>query len=145
MEIADMILVNKADGDLKAAATRTCADYAGALRLLRRRPQDPDGFPKAAMVSALEGSGLEAAWDEIRALARWRKDEGHWRARRAEQARHWFEEEVRQGLLAQLAADPRTRAAMEDLGGEVARGERSPASAAAEVLETLQGVGGGGG
>ena len=145
MEIADMILVNKADGDLKAAATRTCADYAGALRLLRRRPQDPDGFPKAAMVSALEGSGLEAAWDEIRALARWRKDEGHWQARRAEQARHWFEEEVRQGLLAQLAADPRTRAAMEDLGGEVARGERSPASAAAEVLETLQGVGGGGG
>ncbi len=145
MEIADMILVNKADGDLKAAATRTCADYAGALRLLRRRPQDPDGFPKAAMVSALEGSGLEAAWDEIRALARWRKDEGHWQARRAEQARHWFEEEVRQGLLAQLAADPRTRAAMEDLGGAVARGERSPASAAAEVLETLQGVGGGGG
>ena len=47
MEIADIILVNKADGELKATATRTCADYAGALRLLRKRPQDPDGFPKA--------------------------------------------------------------------------------------------------
>ena len=44
MEIADMILINKADGDLKATATRTCADYAGALRLLRKRPQDPDGL-----------------------------------------------------------------------------------------------------
>ena len=47
MEIADLILVNKADGELKSAALRTCADYAGALRLLRARPQDPEGFPKA--------------------------------------------------------------------------------------------------
>jgi len=45
MEIADMILVNKADGELKPQATRTCADYAGALRLMRKRAQDPDGFP----------------------------------------------------------------------------------------------------
>jgi LAO/AO transport system kinase len=42
MEMADIILVNKADGDLKAQATRTCADYAGALRLLRKRPQGID-------------------------------------------------------------------------------------------------------
>ena len=47
MEIADIILVNKADGELKSQAMRTCADYAGALRLLRKRAQDPDGFPKA--------------------------------------------------------------------------------------------------
>ena len=55
MEMADLILINKADGDLKATATRTCAEYAGALRLLRKRAQDPDGFPKALMVSAIEG------------------------------------------------------------------------------------------
>ena len=61
MEIADMILVNKADGDLKATATRTCADYAGALRLLRSRPNDPDGFPMAMTVSAIEESGLSDA------------------------------------------------------------------------------------
>jgi LAO/AO transport system kinase len=46
MEIADLILVNKADGDSKAAANRTRADYAGALHLLRKRPQDPEGFPR---------------------------------------------------------------------------------------------------
>ncbi|MGR3344149.1 MAG: methylmalonyl Co-A mutase-associated GTPase MeaB, partial [Paracoccaceae bacterium] len=50
MEIADLILVNKADGDLKAAAMRTCADYTGALRLLRHREYDPPGFPKAMLV-----------------------------------------------------------------------------------------------
>ena len=70
MEMADLILVNKADGDLKATAMRTCADYAGALRLLRKRPQDPEGFPKAMTVSALEENGLETAWDEMTALTR---------------------------------------------------------------------------
>jgi uncharacterized membrane protein YuzA (DUF378 family) len=58
MEMADLILVNKADGDLKGAATRTVADYTGALRLLRRRPQDPGGFPKALPVSAVNAIAL---------------------------------------------------------------------------------------
>jgi LAO/AO transport system kinase len=69
MEMADMILVNKADGDLKPAATRTCSDYSGALRLLRKRPQDPEGFPKAMMVSALEEEGLQTAWEEMTTLS----------------------------------------------------------------------------
>lgn len=102
MEMADLILVNKADGDLKPAATRTCADYSGALRLLRKRPQDPEGFPKAMMVSALDQSGLDPAWAEMQALTAWRKDKGHWTGRRADQARYWFEQEVRQSLLSVL-------------------------------------------
>ena len=73
MEMADIIVINKADGDLKPAASRTCADYAGALRLLRKRPQDPKGFPKAMMVSALEENGLDEAWAEVEALTEWRR------------------------------------------------------------------------
>ncbi|WP_235829915.1 methylmalonyl Co-A mutase-associated GTPase MeaB [Frigidibacter oleivorans] len=134
MEIADLILVNKADGELKPAATRTVADYAGALRLLRRRPQDPEGFPKALPVSALDETGLAAAWDEMQALAGWRRDRGHLAARRAEQAREWFEDEVRQGLLARIDRDPAIRAGMQDLGRAVTRGEMAPAAAAADLL-----------
>ena len=137
MEMADLILVNKADGDLKPAAIRTCADYAGALRLLRRRPQDPDGFPKALTVSAVEQSGLAQAWEEMQTLSRWRKDHGHWAARRAAQARHWFAEEVRQGLLAALARDP-ARGRMEALGDAVAQGAKTPEAAAAEMLSSLR-------
>lgn len=137
MEMADLILVNKADGELKAAATRTCADYAGALRLLRKRPQDPQGFPKAMTVSATEETGLAEAWAEMQALAAWRRESGHFAARRADQARHWFEEEVRQGLLARLTADPATRAQMETLGRAVAAGEAAPGKAAAEMLAAL--------
>ncbi|MBF9058957.1 methylmalonyl Co-A mutase-associated GTPase MeaB [Rhodobacterales bacterium HKCCSP123] len=138
MEIADLVLVNKADGDLKPAATRTVADYAGALRLLRKRPQDPEGFPKAMPVSAVTGDGLEGAWTEVQALARWRKDHGWWDRRRAEQAAHWFEEEVRAGLLSRLRDDPQVREAMAVTAEAVAEGRMTPDSAAADILQRLR-------
>jgi LAO/AO transport system kinase len=138
MEMADIILVNKADGELKSAATRTCADYAGALRLLRRRPQDPEGFPKAMTISALEEAGLAKAWQEMQALADWRRAQGHYAARRADQARHWFNEEVRQGLLAALTADPALRGEMARMGEAVAQGVVTPDSAAAQMLARLK-------
>lgn len=136
MEMADLVLVNKADGDLLAAARRTRADYAGALKLLRHRPQDPEGFPKVMCVSAAEETGLAEAWEEMQALAAWRRGRGHLAARRTEQARHWFEEEVRHGLLARLTADAAVRARMARLGDEVEAG-RSPSDAAAELLGEL--------
>ncbi|MEO1423799.1 MAG: methylmalonyl Co-A mutase-associated GTPase MeaB, partial [Pseudomonadota bacterium] len=87
MEIADIILVNKADGALRPQAVRTCADYAGALRLMRRRAEDPPEFPRADPVSALTGEGLAQAWQHLQTLAEWRQAEGHFDARRAGQAR----------------------------------------------------------
>ncbi|MCC5987796.1 MAG: methylmalonyl Co-A mutase-associated GTPase MeaB [Pararhodobacter sp.] len=137
MESADLIVVNKADGDLKATATRTCADYAGALRLLRKRPQDPPGFPKAMTVSAQLEEGLEKVWEEIGALVDWRRDEGHWAARRAAQARHWFGEEVRAALLARLDSS-RARERMRALAEDVASGRASAGAAARAMLDGLE-------
>lgn len=136
MEMADLILVNKADGDLLGTARRTVADYAGALRLLRKRPQDPQGFPKALPVSAATGNGLAGAWDEMQALAQWRREQGHFAANRAEQARHWFLADVRAGLLARLdTPDARDRLAC--LGDAVADGGKAPAEAARDMLDWL--------
>ncbi len=136
MEMADMILINKADGDLKTTATRTCADYAGALRLLRKRPQDPEGFPKAMTVSAVEEHGLEQAWAEMQALTAWRREAGHWAGNRAQQAQYWFEQEVRAALLARLAT-PAARSEMSRLGAEVSAGQLSPSAAAERMLAAL--------
>jgi len=138
MEMADLILVNKADGDLKATATRTCADYSGALRLLRKRPQDPEGFPKAMTVSAVDETGLEAAWGEMERLTGWRRETGHFAAARADQARYWFREEVRSGLLARLERGA-AKARMAELSEAVARGEAAPVAAAREMLASLRG------
>lgn len=137
MEMADIILVNKADGDLKHAAMRTCADYAGALRLLRKRPQDPEGFPKAMTVSALEEDGLAKSWEEMTTLSDWRRETGHFAGRRAAQAEYWFGEEVRQGLLARLTREP-IKGMMDRLGQQVAAGEITPSVAASELLGLMQ-------
>ena len=137
MEMADIILVNKADGALKPAALRTCADYAGALRLLRRRPQDPEGYPKAMTVSALEDRGLTEAWADMQALAAWRREQGHWASARALQARRWFEAEVRHGLLAALMTGTAS-AEMARLGRLVEAGQMTPEVAADEMLAALR-------
>ncbi|MBV0890294.1 methylmalonyl Co-A mutase-associated GTPase MeaB [Paracoccus sp. Z118] len=137
MEMADLILVNKADGELRATAMRTVADYAGALRLLRKRPQDPPGFPKALPVSAVEGQGLEGAWAEMQALVDWRREHGHFDRHRAEQAQSWFLAEVRAGLLARLSQEP-AATLLQTLGAEVAMGHADPVAAAAEMLDSLR-------
>jgi len=137
METADLILVNKADGDLKAAATRTCADYMGALRLLRKRPEDPENYPRAMLVSALEDNGMEAAWEAMADLADWRKAEGWWQRRRAEQARGWFEADVREGLLARLTSNPELAAKLAELGASVEDGNLAPSAAARDVLDAF--------
>lgn len=139
MEMADLILINKADGDLKSAAMRTMADYAGALRLLRKRPQDPEDFPKALSVSALEENGLVNAWEEMSALVKWRREAGFFDRTRSEQSRFWFEEDVRQALLARLSSAGPLKDAMESLGQSVARGDVTPALAVQRMQAILQG------
>jgi len=136
MEMADLILVNKADGDLKPAAMRTCADYSGALHLLRGRAQDPTGFPLARTVSALKQTGLADTWADMQTLANWRRRHGHWQARRAAQARQWFVAEVKHGLLAALSREPAS-GLMAALGEAVAQGAKTPEAAAAEMLGVL--------
>ncbi len=136
MEMADIILVNKADGDLKSAAMRTCADYSGALRLLRKRPQDPDGFPKAMTISAMEEDGLSVAWEDMQTLTSWRRENGFFDGRRAEQARYWFEQEVKQGLLARLET-AEAKAAMAGLADRVAAGDVTTTHAAQDLLSRL--------
>ena len=139
MEIADIVLVNKADGALKPVAERTRADYAAALRLMRRAGGGPEGFPCVLTTSALENTGIEAAWDQMQALADWRRARGIWDQTRADQARLWFEEDLRAGLLERLTADPDIAAQMAALGSQVQAGRTAPSAAAATLLEQLTG------
>ena len=88
------------------------------------------------LVSAAEGTGMTEVWAKVTALADWRRSSGHHAARRAEQARHWFEEEVRQGLLARLSENAAIRNRMRGLGDEVEAG-LSPSTAAARLLDLL--------
>ena len=105
MEIADLILVNKADGELKSTALRTCADYAGALRLLRKRQIDPDDFPKALTLSSLEATGLDKVWREINLLKDYRAKTGIWIDQRRNQSLDWFESELKKRMIQKFEKD----------------------------------------
>jgi LAO/AO transport system kinase len=138
MEIADIILVNKADGDLKAQAMRTCADYSGALQLMRNRPHDPEGFPKAMTVSSIENNGLEVAWAEITALSDWRKNTGVFDDRRKNQALIWFQSEIENGLVALMKDNSDISAAWKALENNVRSGKTPPDIAAQQVLALFE-------
>lgn len=131
MELADGILVHKADGDLAAAADRAAQQCMLALRVLHAGEAEP---PPVVVGSSVTGRGLTELWQAIeRWLARRRAD-GRIVARRAQQAGDWLEQTVRERLLADFLADPRTAAAMAEARTKVAEGTELPTAAARSVL-----------
>ncbi len=134
MELADLVVVNKADGDLAAVAERTRADYAAALRLLRRRPGDPGDIPSAMAISALHAKGVEDVWDRVAGLDDWRLENGWRERRRREQAVRSFEAEVEREALDALRHHPSVAAEWGALELAVASGETTPEAAAARAL-----------
>jgi LAO/AO transport system kinase len=134
MEIADLVVVNKADGALKPAAEGTRTDYAAALRLMRKRKRDPEGFPVALTASALTGEGLADIWDRIRRLDSWRRESGWFSRHRAEQAVRWMRMAVERGVIEQLYAHAGIAARLPELEAQVAAGALTPEDAADQVL-----------
>jgi LAO/AO transport system kinase len=128
VETADLILVNKADGDLLGAANRVRADYQAALHLLR--PASPAWTPEVLTCSALEQQGIEQAWEAIgrhrQALLR----SGELEAKRERQQQSWFWSEIQAGLIDALRKDPASAALMKDLERKIGAGEILPPKAA---------------
>ena len=139
VELADVITVNKADGEMAAAATATAADYAAALRLLR--PRSPDWSVPVVTCSALTGAGIAALWQTMERYRRAMTGPDAIAARRAEQARRWLWAEVEASLLAALRADPSVEPRLAALEAQVAAGEITPSRAAHDMLAAFLGRG----
>jgi LAO/AO transport system kinase len=135
MELADLVVVNKADGDLAAAASATAADYANALHLAR--PRTPAWSPRVLTSSALRGEGIHEVWDTVLehrdALA------GELGGQRAEQARQWMWSEVSDALVDELRSRPDVAALAGDQERAVAAGTTTPTAAARAVLRAFLG------
>ena len=138
MEIADFIVVNKADGGLKPVAEATRADYASALGLLRRREGDPEGVPTALTVSARTGAGLDRLWEAVERLWHWREAQG-WLARlRGEQAVQAMRRSLEQGVLEAFYRHPEVRPRLDALTDAVASGRTAPETAAEELVAVFR-------
>ncbi|HVN51933.1 MAG TPA: methylmalonyl Co-A mutase-associated GTPase MeaB [Acidimicrobiales bacterium] len=135
MELADLVVVNKCDGDLAAAAQRAQADYANALHLLRPRWQSWSA--RVLACSALEDAGVDEVWQATEAFRAAVGDEAI-AAARSRQAVAWLWSEVQDTLLEGLREDPAVAARVGPLEAEVAAGTRTPTAAARELLELFR-------
>jgi LAO/AO transport system kinase len=136
VELADLVVVNKADGDLAAAARHTAADYRHALALLRH---DPDWAVPVLSCSAIEKTGIETVWATIGDHRTLLERSGARARRRAEQARAWLWAEVREGLLDAFRTHPGLSAELPALEARVGRGEIPPPAAARALLARFLG------
>jgi LAO/AO transport system kinase len=132
IELADLILVNKADGDLLEHARRSAAEYANAVHLIR--PALAEWQVTVRAVSALTGDGVDAVWEDVARFRAALEASGAWVQRRAAQARAALWAEIGDGLLDRFRGAPGIAALLAKLEREVAVGKRTPASAAHLLL-----------
>jgi LAO/AO transport system kinase len=136
VELADLVVVNKADGALADLARHTAADYGHALHLFRPRT---DGWSAHVLsCSALEGTGIAEVWDAIDEFMNVTNASGARAQRRGAQARDWMWSEISETLVERLRADAHVRAALDTVEGEVVAGTVSPSTAARSLLERFQ-------
>ncbi len=135
VEMADLVVVNKADGDLAAAAARAAIDYGNALHLLR--PASRHWSPPVLRCSALNAVGIDQVWDAVLRYRRVMEAAGALPARRKEQARAWLWNEVGESLMARFRAHPRIEPGLAEMEGRVAAGTITPTAAAQYLLNTF--------
>ncbi len=137
IELADLVVVTKADGELRPIASTTAAEYSSALHLLR--PKDPAWTPRVLECSALEGTGVAELWAATEAHGMALERSGALADRRAAQARAWMWGEISAGLLERIRSQPELAELAAHLESEAAAGRVPPTVAADRVLETFFG------
>ncbi|MEM7434536.1 MAG: methylmalonyl Co-A mutase-associated GTPase MeaB [Myxococcota bacterium] len=129
LEVADMLAINKADGDNVPRAIAAQASYLSALRLMR-----PGSEPPVVTCSALEKTGLDELWTLAEESRIEREATGAFAAKRQHQQIRWMWDMVEDGLRQALRGDPELRALLERLESSVGEGTAAPSAAAREVL-----------
>lgn len=132
MELADLVIVNKADGEFLPAAGRAAADLHAAIHLMR--PKHPGWTAPVLQVSALEGRGIDEAWAVVETFRSHLGSAGRAALRRS-QAKAWMWADVRDGLLQALVSDDEIAEEAQRLEDEVASGKRTPPQAAQALLK----------
>jgi LAO/AO transport system kinase len=130
LELADVIAVNKADGEYQLPARKAARELAGALRMLRS-----DSTPPPVLTcSGLTGDGLERLWRQILA----HRESLDLAAKRRAQQVGWTWTLVRERLLSELRNDPEVAAIREEVEREVLAGELTPSLAADRLLSVFK-------
>ena len=136
VELADMIAINKADGDNVKRANRAAAEYRSALHILQ--PRSEHWRPPVVTYSALTGAGIAELWQKILDHRSTMTASGEFAARRREQQVRWMWSILEQRTMARLRSDASVRAKVKKIEAEVAAGRITPALGAEEITEMLK-------
>ena len=135
LEIADMIAVNKADGEMKNAANRAVMEYQHALDILN--PKSANWKPRSLSCSAFTGDGLAAIWETICEYKRLLKDAGEWQEKRKSQQVEWMWAIIRERILSKIETNEKVQSLVPQLELQVAESKLTPALAALEILTVV--------
>ncbi len=135
LELADMLAVNKADGDNLKRARAAVAEYRTAFRILR--PRSPNWSPPVVSYSALTGAGIAELWAQVEAHRARLTASGELAARRSEQQVQWMRTMLKDRLTRRLRSDTVLKTRMRALEKSVAEGALSPALAVEEIAASL--------
>ena len=146
MELADLVVINKADID-EAAATRAQAQITSALRLLCMHGNPAQGrngashwHPQVVRLSALLGQGVDAFWAAVTEFKNLQTGNGRFAARRQQQALSWMWERIDAGLKQSFQNNPQVRARLPELTAAVQSGQLAASTAARTLLAALDGA-----
>lgn len=131
LEIADMIAVNKADGDGATRARSAASDYRAALHILA--PKSPTWTPPVITISGLANEGLDALWEQVELHRTRMTASGEWQSRRADQQVAWMWDLLQQRMMEALKNDERTADRLKSLEASVREGETSVSIAVEEI------------
>ena len=135
VELADLILINKADDDLVKLAGQAAAEYRNALRLLH--PRSPNWKVEVKSCSARDGAGIADAWETVLRHHERLESTSELAARRAAQARDWMWSDVSDNLVEALRSDPEVREQLSMLEKATSEGRVPPTVAARTLLDTF--------
>jgi GTPase len=135
VELADMIAINKADGDNVARAKAAAAEYRAALHILT--PRSPNWVPPVVTYSALTGDGIAALWRHVLEHRDKLTASGELAARRGEQQVKWMWSMLEERLFAPLRSDRTLKAALPRIEADVAAGRLAPNAAVEQIADML--------
>ncbi len=133
LELADIVVVNKADGEYLPEARKAARELSSAIRLIY--PRETLWRPPVLTMSATEGTGLSELWDTIERHRQVLADAGEFDERRRAQQVDWTWQLVRESVLDRVLTNPDVRKIRADVERQVKAGELTPALAAQQILD----------
>jgi LAO/AO transport system kinase len=133
LELADIVVVNKADGEHLREARSAARELSGVIRLIY--PRETLWRPPVLTMSALEGAGLEELWETVERHREVLSDAGEFEARRRAQQVDWTWQMVRDTVLDRVLSNPAVRKVRAEVERQVLAGELTPAMAAQQILK----------